>query len=117
MGDTAAMRKRAVYPLDRIEVQNTSGSTFWKPVEPVPVSTTPLTLTLTLTLTIGMFIHRYGPLGARSSHALQISWCKLGSKLHLAVFRHDAKLETMMLFFGLGLLKQTRRSSAVELKS
>ena len=30
LGDTAAIRKRAAYPVDPIVVQNTSGSTFWK---------------------------------------------------------------------------------------
>ena len=47
------MRERTAYQVDRVVVQNTSGSTFWKTNRAaVAASTTPLALTPTPTVTL-----------------------------------------------------------------
>ena len=67
-----------------VVLQNISGSTFWKPIGPVPASTTPMTLTLILHVHviptptpnphhIGMSTCRRSSLRTRSSHAVQQS--------------------------------------------
>ena len=92
--------KRAVYPVDRIVVQTTSGSTFWKTNRASPYK-------------------YYAPdpnPNPNPNHrdvytSMWSTWCAVLSRITDTMMQ--VTVDTMMLFFGLGLLKQRRRSSAV----